>query len=316
MESRYIAWKSKLVDMAEEAKFTPPIYIIVGWAILIFLFVPIPGYMAGQNFTDPAWQLLVGELILAFGAMAAAVLLFVRFAERRPISTTGLIKDNALKRWGKGFGLGAGVFLVIALVSTILGGYTISFSGSGIGLSALPMIVLMLVGWTIQAGTEELVARGWLMPHLSKRYNVWIGIVGNALLFLLMRGMNPAVGFLPFVNIGLFGVIMSIIALWQGEIWTVAGIHAAWNFVQSSILGMHVTGTSTAQHSLVQLVPQNVGIISGGAFGLEGSVITTVVLAGILMFVLRKWTTELYVTQRQKAWKKNKSDKKKTDKKK
>ena len=61
-----------------------------------------------------------------------------------------------------------------------------------------------------------------------------------------------------------------------GTSWMVWGLHVGWNYVQSSILGVTVSGASDFDSWLVATVsgPQ---WLTGGSFGIEASYVTTVI---------------------------------------
>lgn len=75
---------------------------------------------------------------------------------------------------------------------------------------------------------------------------------------------------------------MGFYLLKTDNIWGVAGIHAAWNFAQGNIFGLAVSGQGTGT-SLTTFLSQPVpDWLTGGQFGIESSVVTSLVLlAGI-----------------------------------
>jgi hypothetical protein len=58
-------------------------------------------------------------------------------------------------------------------------------------------------------------------------------------------------------------------------LWMPIGLHAAWNFTQGGIFGVPVSGH--VSHGLVQATLTGPALLSGGAFGLEASVIALAV---------------------------------------
>lgn len=71
--------------------------------------------------------------------------------------------------------------------------------------------------------------------------------------------------------------------------WLVGGIHAGWNYFQGNIFGLPVSGHSEST-SLFTIGParHSTAALSGGTFGLEASLLGTVVLAAatVVAFVL------------------------------
>ena len=71
------------------------------------------------------------------------------------------------------------------------------------------------------------------------------------------------------------------------NIWGVCGIHSMWNFSQGNIYGISVSGTGTGESIIKADMNKNLWFINGGDFGIEGGLVTTVVLlAGIAAVLL------------------------------
>ena len=75
----------------------------------------------------------------------------------------------------------------------------------------------------------------------------------------------------------------------KDNIWGVAALHGAWNFAQGNLVGVSVSGQN-AGGSLLHFQARS-GVpdwLSGGAFGLEGNIVTCVVLlVGIIILRLQ-----------------------------
>ena len=73
------------------------------------------------------------------------------------------------------------------------------------------------------------------------------------------------------------------------NIWGVAALHGAWNFAQGNLVGVSVSGQN-AGASLLHFQARS-GLpdwLSGGAFGLEGNIVTCLVLlVGIIILRLQ-----------------------------
>ena len=80
------------------------------------------------------------------------------------------------------------------------------------------------------------------------------------------------------------------------SLWFPIGWHAAWNFAQFFVVGLPNSGISVADMELTGatlLVSQPSGptLLTGGGFGMEASLVNTVVLVaaiGLLLW-LRRW---------------------------
>ena len=158
-------------------------------------------------------------------------------------------------------------------------------------VSLLIGVLIILVGWIIQGGTEEIVTRGWLMNVLGARYNIGIGLFISSTLFGLLHLTNPNVSFIAVINIILIGVFYGLYVIKTNDLWAVCGMHSAWNFAQGNLFGFEVSGINVEVSSLMDLNLVGNDFISGGIFGPEAGIASTVVLLisiGILIYLDKK----------------------------
>ena len=251
--------------------------IVLGILILTFLIMDTGG-LGGAMAILSSLHLELAIFILP----ALANFAWVKWFEKRPISSLGFFKKKWFLEIVKGWGVGMLIFSLAFLMSYLFGGlelHSLDFSAGTIlyVLSTIPF-------WFIQGGTEELLTRGWLLPIINKRSNLAIAIAVSSSLFGLMHLANAHVTFLSILSIILSGVFMALYMLKTDNLWGVAGLHGAWNFTQGNIYGLAVSGKSTG-FSFFRFAakPESADWISGGAFGTEGSLFASIVLlAGIL----------------------------------
>lgn len=251
--------------------------IVLGILILPFLIMDTGG-LGGAMAILSSLHLELAIFILP----ALANFAWVKWFEKRPISSLGFFKKKWFLEIVKGWGVGMLIFSLAFLMSYLFGGlelHSLDFSAGTIlyVLSTIPF-------WFIQGGTEELLTRGWLLPIINKRSNLAIAIAVSSSLFGLMHLANAHVTFLSILSIILSGVFMALYMLKTDNLWGVAGLHGAWNFTQGNIYGLAVSGKSTG-FSFFRFAakPEAADWISGGAFGTEGSLFASIVLlAGIL----------------------------------
>ena len=75
-------------------------------------------------------------------------------------------------------------------------------------------------------------------------------------------------------------------------VWGVAGIHGAWNFAQGNLFGILVSGQPSGT-SLMTFLPQgNQAWLSGGSFGIEGSIMTSLVLLLLIVYLANQLKKE------------------------
>lgn len=101
-------------------------------------------------------------------------------------------------------------------------------------------------------------------------------IILISLFFSIFHLFNPNFNIIGIVNIVIVGVFFSFIYLKSNSILFVTIIHAIWNFSIGCILGSNVSGMKII--SVLNYHPLKPSILSGGDFGFEGSIITTITL--------------------------------------
>ena len=223
--------------------------------------------------------------LFSFVFILLLFIFWVKFIEKNPLSTLGFIKKNWLKYLGLGILLSFLQMGVIALVYQ-LGGIG-SFELNELSLEPILFILGLFPFWLLQGGTEEVATRGWLLTRIAARTNVPLAIAISSSLFGFLHLGNSGVTFLSVLNIILDGVLAGLLLIYTNSIWLVVAQHGTWNYVQGNLLGFQVSGTGADASIFSFTVGSGPDWLTGGAFGAEGSIITTLVLLVSLVIVHR-----------------------------
>ncbi len=224
-------------------------------------------------------------LVGPFGALAAVILAWVRFVERRPFATIGLGPVRPLLRLAQGHLTGDMMMACVVGGIWIAGGFTFGgFAPAFTSPAAPASIALLLVGFVIQSGTEELLFRGWMLSAIAAKFGIAWGVAVSSFVFALLH-FDPHAPFLFSLNVFLFAVFACSWALRTGNIWGVMGWHAGWNWLLGTGFGLRVTGLDTHMPALlVKLTQSGPVYLTGGAQGAEGSIVCSIVLLGGIAF--------------------------------
>ena len=221
--------------------------------------------------------------LLAFGFILNTVFRWAKKVEKRPIRTLGFYKENFLSALFKGYGLGLSLFILTLAGLVVLGQY--QFDSIHLDTYSLAFTLFTIPFWILQGTAEELVTRAWLIPQLAKRTNLKVAIIISSSLFTLLHLGNPGITFLSAIDLFLFGVAMSLYLLKTDTIWGIGGIHGAWNFAQGNLFGVLVSGQSSGT-SIMKFTPQgNQDWLSGGSFGIEGSIVSSIILFLLIVYL-------------------------------
>ena len=223
-----------------------------------------------MSFDSPVMLILTGfSLLGSFAALWVAT----KFIDRKPLMSIGLsVKDKANEMLiGLGFALAfiGGLFLVLWLIGAInITGY--------VGFK--PGVFIVSVMLFMAAFDEELIFRGYILNNMLDSTGIrWIALAGSSLLFALLHSGNTNVWstWVPMTELFAAGFILGISYTFTKNLWFPTFFHFGWNFFQGlfgfEISGFNVDSWKIISHENTGNVPD---IVSGGAFGIEGSVIT------------------------------------------
>lgn len=264
-------------------KKTNPVLTVV----IIFLLMQIPGVIFAPLFSyvflenDNSDNFLLFNLFLTI-FVAILGYLFARKYQKRNKESLGLINNS--KNYLKGILIGLLMILSVVLLLKISG-----FAEFTINISQVswPIFVLFILGWAIQGFEEELITRSILMNYFAVNNGVMGGIIINSLIFAILHLGNPAFGIMPFINIMLIGIIFSLLFYISDNIFLPAAAHSFWNFAQGNIFGIEVSGMDEINNTIFKTKLMGSDLISGGAFGFEGSIFVTLVEIIIIFVIIR-----------------------------
>ena len=225
-------------------------------------------------FSEMSFDSPVMLILTAFSLLGSFAALWVatKFIDRKPLMSIGLsVKDKANEMLiGLGFALAfiGGLFLVLWLIGAInITGYV----GFKPGVFIVSMMLFMA------AFDEELIFRGYILNNMMDSSSRWVALAGSSALFALLHAGNPSVlsTWVPMTELFAAGFILGISYTFTKNLWFPTFFHFGWNFFQGlfgfEISGINVDSWKMISHENTGNVPD---IVSGGAFGIEGSVIT------------------------------------------
>ncbi|WP_061593070.1 CPBP family intramembrane glutamic endopeptidase [Streptococcus gordonii] len=294
--------KSSILDGVNQARFVPPyilslllavVFVQGGQQLAYLALEPISavlsfmlGFLGQGGFFEIFFNFALPFLLFGFVFMILALFLWVRWAEGRQLATLGFVKKGSLVGLVNGLAVGFLLFSLVALLMLLSGAG--SFEWGQLTLEPFLYILILLPLWMIQGGAEELVTRAWLLPVAVKKTNLPIGLLTSSLLFALLHLGNPDIGILPIINIALFGLFASLYLLRTDNIWGIIGLHAAWNFSQGNIYGFSVSGTDV-DAAVLNFIPKSEwSWLTGGAFGAESSIFSSLILLLAVLYLLIK----------------------------
>ena len=249
---------------------------------LIEFFSPGNGVASIQEFF---FHYILYYELFSFVFILLLFIFWVKVIEKNSLSTLGFVKKNWLKYLGWGILISLLQMGVIALVYQVGGIGT--FELNELSLEPILFILGLFPFWLLQGGTEEVATRGWLLTRIAARTNLPLAIGISSSLFGILHLGNAGVTFLSVLNIILDGVLAALLFIYTDSIWLVVAQHGTWNYVQGNLLGFQVSGTGADASIFTFTMGSGPDWLTGGEFGAEGSIITTLVLLLSIVFVYR-----------------------------
>jgi membrane protease YdiL (CAAX protease family) len=240
-------------------------------------------------------------MIVAYILMIGTYLLIVRFAEKSNSGTIGLAFGTVQDRKKAAFsylrGLAVGFAMMLAVFLLLVLSGQSSVVHIGFEMTLIPVFIANTLMWIPQGASEEVMTRGYMMSRLSPKFGRVAAVTFSSLFFSCMHLSNNGINVVAIINLVLVAVFFALLALRTNELWTVCALHTVWNFAQGNLFGFEVSGNLPAA-SLLSTKTSNgsMELLTGGAFGPEGGLFVTLVVAVslvVLLVVTGKKKTEI-----------------------
>ena len=256
------------------------------------VFVLIVAVAVGAVDQASLMDLAASQPLLLLGTLINLLLilpltyLFRRFLDGETVLSLGLATTGGwLRDMVAGLLLGTVLIGAIFAVEWAMGWLTVEGFRWQVQSPLLVLVNLLiyLLLMVAVAFYEELAYRGYILQNLNADWAVIVPVVASSLLFGLFHGLNPNVTWLALINIFLAGVVLAACYLVTRSLWLPMAFHFSWNVVQGAIFSYPVSGLQ-AEGLLLTSTGGN-PLLTGGAFGPEGGLLSTAALCLALLFL-------------------------------
>lgn len=219
-------------------------------------------------------------LVAALGVVAflAAYTCLVRKVERRAVT----------ELWAREWPIetAVGVLIGAVLFSCVL--YLLWINGFAL-VSRNPHVTFPYVAFAaaaLAAVSEELIFRGALFRLLEATSGTTVAILISSAIFGALHALNPGATFVSALCVALeAGLLLGLAYTATRSLWIPIGLHFGWDFAESGVFGALESGVG--HHGFFHTVTVGPSIMSGAAFGPEGSLIAApVCLCAAAAFLL------------------------------
>jgi hypothetical protein len=255
----------------------------LGWRLALFAAIGFAVLSVSGAVLPPGF--LTGPVALFLGALVAGWTLLA--LDGRPPGALGFYASpGALKESALGFGLGTGAALLVLLALFATGGLRwASDDGSAAdwvagGVGAFSVLLIPAAG-------EEALLRGYPLQALTEAWGAKAALGVTSLLFGAMHLANPGVTVLATLNVIVAGLFLGVLYLKTASLWLATGAHLAWNWCTGYLADVPLSGLEILDAPLYEGVVRGPDWLGGGSFGPEGSLVSTVLLAGVVVWCWR-----------------------------
>jgi hypothetical protein len=251
--------------------------VFILFYLLTITVMAMPLYWTGGQLVETTLTPFIGSLIATF--------LCWKIYDETPLPQAGLTPD---RRGGRDLAIGvtAGIVAVAIAMSPGLLFHFARFvpaaDGGHVTFGTTLFVALLIF---CGAAGEEMLFHGFAFQSLIVGLGPFAAIFPVGVIFGLLHMGNPDATWLSTANTVGFGIVFGYALYKTSGLWLSIGLHFGWNIalpffgVKISGITMRVTGYE---------MTWNAGVLwSGGAYGPEGSLLTTFVLVLMALFVWR-----------------------------
>lgn len=277
------------------------------WRILVFLVIaaiivnPIV-IVLDQIFEISLHQTAI-NLIVALGFFISLSIV-AKYIEKGSLPEYGLsFSYTSFTHFLQGTLVGGILISIVVLLSWLLGLISIQSTFYTHPESNTFFLVLLFgqfVRYFFGSFFEELLSRAYLIKNISEGIRnrtlrnqraILISAVFTSLLFSVLHVFNPDFSTLSTINLFLVGLLFAFSYIYSGDLSWPIGIHFGWNIFQNVVFGYPNSGKAT-EVAILKFNLHKSELLNGGNFGLEASLLSTLVLifALIGLFLLVRKT--------------------------
>lgn len=255
----------------------PLVQIVLGM-VLTFAAVPLTMIMASK-LVDKSYRIVWPQLLAAVLVWCGYRFHVRRIEKRQPIE---LALPGMARELGRGLLLGAALVTLTFAVLALLGVYRFS------GVNALNMLLLFPLAELLLVGmAEEMMFRGVLFGVTERALGSKLAIAISSLVFSLAHLPNDGFSVLAIAGLVAYGVLQAALYMRTRRLWICIGTHIGWNYCVGQVFSSTVSGHAETGGLLRGELAGN-AMLTGGAFGVEGSLVTVLLISVAAAYCLRQ----------------------------
>jgi hypothetical protein len=251
----------------------------VTWGVLLALFfVPFNSILIKWRQSTPIKARLYGDSISLLTILFATWIL-LRFLDRRHLATIGLSLNHIFRDIAIGLGVGI-IWLASSIGIVFIFGWVTPVAPVGFSWMVL---ITTLVSMLFNVITQEFLLCGFILQTIRRLSGTAYAVIISALLFAGYHAGAFKGELLPVINVFAAGILFCLAYIKTGNLWFPIAIHFAWDSLLGPVLGLTESGITDLGGGWKMFTVNGPSLFTGGAFGLEGGLIVTVILLIIII---------------------------------
>jgi uncharacterized protein len=231
--------------------------------------------------------LLIAQALQALVMVVIPTAVMIRIGQE-PATHFGWGQKGRLRQLAIGMAVGAALMMLLLGILTLLGAFSLGSPSLTVTQAISHGLGYALV-FALTAVAEEGFLRGYALVQLSKAISFWPSAIITSVVFAALHLSHPTETPAAIIQAGLVGLVLAYSFRRSGGLWFACGFHAAWDFVQTFVVGVADSGMS-ASDVLMHSTSHGPVWLTGGSAGPEGSLIALPItaLAMIVVHVILK----------------------------
>lgn len=236
------------------------------------------------QFTGAIESYTLANLLPLFATVIFFLILSLMYIRKlsSQIKIWGVKKGFLAKDFLIYFGLSAGVLLLATIIITLSNNGELKYAGISLK-DFLPGVTFFI----FIAFVEEFTFRMFIFSYFKKRMKPIAAIFLTSVLFGFYHLNTPEITALAIFNLFLIGVLFNFAYATTNSIYIPVMMHFVWNLLQGPILGFDVSGLELQDIFNFSFPAEN--ILNGGRYGLEGSIVVTVLLIISCLYAYKQY---------------------------
>ncbi|BBG01470.1 MULTISPECIES: CPBP family intramembrane glutamic endopeptidase [Pseudonocardia] len=209
----------------------------IGIVVLVFAGAYLwAGVLWLTGLPESSWQVTALGNLVAFLPPLIVLALWLRFREGRSLADLGF----RVPRPAAGVLTGVLVAVVLFIAMQVLVGMLAPAQGadddgSGPLFPGLLAVLVLLMTVAVQASTEEILFRGYLLHAVRRDLGTYGAVLFTAVIFGLCHSLNPGVTAAYVVSTAALGLLLGFLSLGRGGLWVACAFHTVWNLIPAIV---------------------------------------------------------------------------------